>query len=71
MFMVIKKTFNSSLDKTGEGNVVSDLAISPQKYPKIGMQEEEKNVKESATLFFKTTLFFYGVLTSFFTFLGA
>ena len=47
---------NRSLDKTGEGNVVSDLAISTQ-----------KNVKESATLFFKTTLFFYGVLTLFFT----
>ena len=75
MFMGIKKTFNQnkncSLDKTGEGNVVSDLAISPQKYPKIGTQEEEKNVKESATLFFITTLFFYGVLTSFFTCLGA
>ena len=44
--MVIKKTFNRykncSLDKTGEGNVVSDLAISPQKYPKIGTQEKEK-----------------------------
>jgi len=46
MFMGIKKTFNQnkncSLDKTGEGNVVSDLAISPQKYPKIGTQEEQK-----------------------------
>ena len=44
--MVIKKTFNRyqncSLVKTGEGNVVSDLAISPQKYPKIGTQEKEK-----------------------------
>ena len=33
MFMVIKKTSNlstnCSLDKTGDGNVVSDLAISP------------------------------------------
>ena len=41
-----KKTFNQykncSLDKTGEGNMVSDLAISPQKYPKSGMQEKEK-----------------------------
>jgi len=46
MFMGIKKTFNQnkncSLDKTGEGNEVSDLAISPQKYPKIGTQEEQK-----------------------------
>jgi hypothetical protein len=46
MFMVLKKTFNRykncSLDKTGEGNVVSDLAISLQKYPKIGTQEKEK-----------------------------
>ena len=33
---------NCSLDKTGEGNVVSDLAISPQKYPKIDTQEKEK-----------------------------
>ena len=37
MFMGIKKTFNKnkncSLDKTGEGNVLSDLAISAQKYP--------------------------------------
>ena len=37
MFMGIKKTFNQnkncSLDKTGEGNVLSDLAISAQKYP--------------------------------------
>ena len=42
MFMLIKKTSsrykNCSLDKTGEGKVVSDLAISPQKYPKIGTQ---------------------------------
>ena len=46
MFMGIKKTFNQhkncSLDKTGEGNVVSDLAISAQKYPKIVTQEKEK-----------------------------
>ena len=46
MFMVIKKTFNQhkncSLDKTGEGNVVSDLEISAQKYPKIVTQEKEK-----------------------------
>ena len=61
MFMVIKNTFNQykncSLDKTGEWNVVSDLAISPQKYPKIGTQEKE-NVKESVKLVFKTTLLF-------------
>ena len=37
--------------------MVSDLAISPQKYPKIGTQEK-KNVKESAKLFFKTMLLF-------------
>ena len=46
MFMGIKKTFNQnkncSLNKTGEGNVVSDLAISAQKYPKIVTQEKEK-----------------------------
>ena len=72
MFMAIKKTFNwyksCSLDKTGEGNVVSDLAISPQKYPKIGTQEIEKC---QGTLFFKIALFFYGVLTLFCTCLGA
>ena len=46
MFMAIKKTFNRykncSLDKTGEGYVVPDLAILPQKYFKIGRQEKEK-----------------------------
>ena len=46
MFMVIKKTFNRyqncCLDKIGKGNVVSDLVISPQKYPKIGKKEKEK-----------------------------
>ena len=61
MFMVIKKTFyqykNCSSYKTGEWNTVSDLAISAQKYPKIVTKEKE-NFKESATVFFKTTLFF-------------
>ena len=37
MFMGIKNTFNQfknhSLDQTGEGNVVSDLAISALKIP--------------------------------------
>ena len=60
MFMVIKKTFNQyknfSLDKTGEGNVVSNLAISAQKYPKIHARKRKK-FKESATLFIKTTFF--------------
>ena len=46
MFMAIKKTFNRykncSLDKTEEGYVVSDLAILPQKYFKIGTQEKDK-----------------------------
>ena len=44
---------------------MSDLAISPQKYPKIGMQEEKKMP------LFSKLCFFYGVLTSFFTCLGA
>ena len=43
----MKKTFNQyqncSLDKTGDGNVVSDLAISAQKYPKIFTQDKGKN----------------------------
>ena len=55
MFMVIKNTFNRykncSLDKTGKGNVVSDFAISPQKYPKIGMQEKEKSLGICNTVF--------------------
>ena len=44
-------------DKTGEKNVLSDLAISAQKYPKIVTQEEKK-FQSIHTLFFKTTLFF-------------
>ena len=37
--------------------MVSDLAISAQKYPKI-VRQKMKNFKESATVFFKTTSFF-------------
>ena len=33
-------------------------------------RKKKKNVKESATLFFKTALFFYGVFTTFCTCLG-
>ena len=74
MFGCINKTFHQnkkcSWDKTGEGNVVLDYAISAQKYPKIVTQEKEK-FKESPTVVFKTMSFFYGVLTSFLTCLGA
>ena len=74
MLGLIYQTFNQnkkcSLDKTGEGNVVLDYAISAQKYPKIVTQEKEK-FKESPTVVFKTMLFFYAVLTSFLTCLGA
>ena len=56
MFRCINQTFHqnkkNSWDKTEEGNVVLDYAISAQKYPK------KKNFKESATVFFKTTAFF-------------
>ena len=39
----LKHTIKKILpDKTGEKNVVSDLAISAQKYPKIVTQEEKK-----------------------------
>ena len=55
MFGCINKTFHQnkkcSWDKTGEGNVVLDYAISAQKYPKIVTQEKEK-FKESPTVFF-------------------
>ena len=74
MFMCVNETFNQnkncSLDKTGEGNVVSDLAISAQKYPKIVTQEKEKcqGIRDSV---FQNYVFFYGVLTSFFTCLCA
>ena len=74
MFMCVNETFHQnkkcSWDKTGEGNVVLDYAISAQKYPKIVTQEKEK-FKESPTVVFKTMSFFYGVLTSFLTCLGA
>ena len=74
MFKCINQTFHQnrkcSWDKTGEGNVVLDYAISAQKYPKIVTQEKEK-FKESPTVVFKTMSFFYGVLTSFFTCLSA
>jgi len=74
MFKCINQTFHQnrkcSWDKTGEGNVVLDYAISAQKYPRIVTQEKEK-FKESPTVVFKTMSFFYGVLTSFFTSLGA
>ena len=46
MFRCINQTFHQnkkcSWDKTGEGNVLLDLAISAQKYPKIVTQEKEK-----------------------------
>ena len=46
MFMCVDETFHQnkkcSWDKTGEGNVVLDYAISAQKYPKIVKQEKEK-----------------------------
>ena len=52
---VIKKTSNlyknCSLHKTGERNVVSDLEILTQKYPKIGTQEEKKRQGICDTLF--------------------
>ena len=45
MFKSINQTFNHAKNlaekKTGEGNVVSDYAISAQKYPKIVTQEKE------------------------------
>ena len=44
MFKSINHTFHQnkkcSWDKTGEGNVVLDYAISAQKYPKIVTQEK-------------------------------
>ena len=56
-----KKTFNQykncSLDKTGEGNVVSDLAISAQKYPKIVTQEKQ-NSRNPQQWFLKLCCFF-------------
>ena len=38
-------------DKTGEKNVLSDLAISAQKYPKIVTQEEKKFQSIHNTIF--------------------
>ena len=46
-----------SWDKTGEGNVVLDDAVSAQKYPKIVMQEKEKNQGIRESVFQK--FFFY------------
>ena len=70
MFMVIKNTFNQykncTFNKTGEGNVVSDLAISPQKYPKIGKKEKRKMSRNLRNCFSKLLCFFYVVLTLFF-----
>ena len=67
-FKCINQTFYQNRqcrwDKTGEGNVVLDYAISAHKYPEIVTQEKDK-FKESPTVFFKS--FFYEVLTSFFT----
>ena len=75
MFMVIKKTFNQykscSIDITGEGNVVSDLVVLAQKYPKIVMQEKEQFQGIRDTVFQNYIVFFYGVLTLFFTCLSA
>ena len=46
MFRCIIQTFHCntkfSLDKTGEGIMVLDYAISAQKYPKIVPQEKKK-----------------------------
>ena len=74
MFMIVKKTFNRykncSLDKTEEGNVVSDLVPSLQKYPKIGTQEKEKCYGICDTVI-QNYVVFYRVLTSFFTCLSA
>ena len=73
MFMGIKRpstNTNCSLDKTGEGNVVLDLAISAQKYSKIYTQQK-KNSRNPRQCFSKLSSFFYRVLTSFFTCLCA
>ena len=53
-------------DKTGEKNVLSDLAISAQKYPKIVTQEEKKFQSIHNTIFQNYVKIFYGVLTLFF-----
>ena len=61
-YIILVYMFSATLKNTiknitrQEGNVLSDLAISAQKYAKIITKEWEK-FKESATLFFKTTFF--------------
>ena len=61
MFKCINQTFQQnrkfSWDKTGEGNVLLDFAISSQKYPKNVTQEKEK-FKESPTVVLKLCPFF-------------
>jgi hypothetical protein len=47
-----------SWDKTGEGNVVLDYAISAQKYPKIVTQEKKKNSRNPQQWFLKLSRFF-------------
>ena len=54
-----------SSDKTGEGKVVSDLAVSAEKYHKIVMQEKKIHVQTSPVVY-KMVAFFYCVLTAFF-----
>ena len=74
MFKCLNPTFNPnkkiSLDKTGEGNVVLDLAISAQKYPKFVTQVEQIYMQAS-TVLLKTTVFSYGFLALFFSCLNA
>ena len=53
-------------DKTGKKNVVSDLAISAQKYPNIVTQEEKK-FQEIHNTVFQNYFLFYGILTLCFT----
>ena len=62
MFKCINQTFRKnkkfSWDKTGEGNVVLDYAISAQKYPNIVTQEKEKNQGNRDSVFSKLRRFF-------------
>ena len=60
---------NKLLDKTGEKNSMSDLAILAQKYSKIVTQQEIFG-NQSTTLFFKTKSILWHFLL-FFTFLCA
>ena len=60
-----------SLDKAGEKNFLSDLAISAKKYSKIVTQEEKKFQSIHNTIFQNYIGFFNGVLTLFFTCLWA